>query len=63
MDSKNIYIACMAMMQKAQWEKVKENNEWRFVGEGQDFLLAEVQERINEFFSGAHFLCARPPQI
>lgn len=52
MDSKNIYIACIAMMQKAEWETVKEGNEWRFVGEGQDFLLAEAQERINKFFSG-----------
>lgn len=52
MDSKNIYIGCIAMMQKAEWEKVKEDNEWRFVGEGQDFISAEVQKRINEFFSG-----------
>lgn len=52
MDSKNIYIACIAMMQKTEWEKVKEGNDWRFVGEGQDFLLEETQERINKFFSG-----------
>lgn len=52
MDSKNIYIGCNAMMRKAKWEKLKDDNEWQFVGEGKDFLLAEVQNRINEFFSG-----------
>ncbi len=52
MDSKNIYIACNAMMRKAEWEQLKDDNEWQFVGKGQDFLLAEVQKRVNEFFSG-----------
>lgn len=52
MDSKNIYIGCNVMMRKAEWEKLKDNNEWQFIGEGKDFLLEVVQVRVNEFFSG-----------
>lgn len=52
MDSKNIYIGCNAMMQKVEWGKLKDNNEWQFVGGGKDFLLEEVQKRVNQFFSG-----------
>lgn len=52
MDSKNIYIGCTAMMRKAEWEKLGDGNEWQCVGEGSDFLLQEVQKRVNEFFSG-----------
>lgn len=52
MDSKNIYIGCMAMMRKAEWEKLKDKNEWYFVGVGKDFLSAEVQRRVNALFSG-----------
>jgi len=40
------------MMRKAEWEKLQEDNEWQFVGEGNDFLLFEAQERINNFFLG-----------
>ena len=54
MDSKNIYIGCNVMMRKAEWEKIKDNNEWRFVGEGKDFLVDEVQKRVNAFFSAEH---------
>ena len=52
MDSKNIFIGCNVMMRKAEWEKLKDNNEWQFVGEGKDFLLEKVQKRVDEFFSG-----------
>ena len=51
MDSKNIYIGCDAMMRKAEREKLKDNNEWQFVGEGKESVLEEVQRRVNEFLS------------
>ena len=56
MDSKNIYTGCNVMMRKAGWEKLKDSNEWQFVGEGKDFLSDEVQIRVNEFFSGQRVL-------
>jgi hypothetical protein len=51
MDSKNIFIACSAMLRKAEWEKPKNNNEWSFVGDGARFLLEIVQENINNYFT------------
>lgn len=39
MDSKNIYIACSVMLQKAEWDKANNKNEWSFVGDGSEFQL------------------------
>ena len=42
------------MMRKAEWEHMKDGNEWQFVGEGKDFLLELVQKHVNEFFLGEY---------
>jgi hypothetical protein len=51
MDSKNIFIACSVMLRKAEWEKIKGENEWSYVGDGAEFKAEDVQNNINEFFS------------
>jgi len=39
------------MLQKAEWEKAKNDNVWSFVGNGDEFKLDLVQKNINNFFS------------
>lgn len=51
MDSKNIFISCSAMLQKADWEKVSDDSEWYYIGEGEKLNSELVQSKINHFFS------------
>ena len=50
MDPKNIFIACSAMLRKAEWEKAKNDNEWSFVGDKRDFHSSLVQQNVDGFF-------------
>jgi len=50
MDSKNIFIACSVMLQKAEWEKIKGENEWSFVGDSANFKIDLVQTNIENYF-------------
>ena len=50
MDSKNIYIACSAMLRKAVWKKVEDYNEWSFVGDNEEFRSDMVRNNVNGFF-------------
>ncbi len=52
MDSKNIYIAASHTARKVKWEYQTKDTEWLFVGDGIDFKIDEVQERIASFLSG-----------
>ena len=45
-----IFIACNKMLQHVEWEIVKENNEWSYVGLGEEFKTRKVQKFINQFF-------------
>ncbi|MEP1151197.1 MAG: hypothetical protein ABJH08_05660 [Balneola sp.] len=50
MDSKNIFIACSAMLQKVQWDKASEDSEWYYIGEGENLNSELAQSKINGFF-------------
>lgn len=51
MDSKNIFIACSAMLEKADWAKVSNDSEWYYAGEGKGLKADFFQTKINDFFS------------
>ncbi|MBO6573110.1 MAG: hypothetical protein JJ958_11790 [Balneola sp.] len=53
MDSKNIFIACSAMLQKAVWDKVSVDSEWYYLGEGEEFKTDLFETKINKFFPEA----------
>lgn len=50
LDSKNIFNACRHMKMKIDWKK-ETDNEWSFVGEGQDYKLQEVSDFVQSFFN------------
>ena len=39
------------MLQKADWEKVSDESEWYYIGEGEKLNSELVQSNINQFFS------------
>ncbi|MFV1885402.1 MAG: hypothetical protein ACMZ7B_13010 [Balneola sp.] len=49
MDSKNIFIASTALIDKAEWKKQSDNSEWYYIGEDEDFDLKKVQEKVSSF--------------
>ena len=39
------------MLQKAEWEKGNNGNEWSFIGDGEGFQLEIAQRSINNYFT------------